>query len=85
MTRLWVLKSLRAGVLPREHRPLALWGLGNPFPADSIREAIFFFKVELLYNVVLVSALQPSESAIRVHTSLPFWISFPLKSPQSTE
>ena len=33
-----------------------------------------FVGVELLYNVALVSAVQQSESAIRIHVSLPFWI-----------
>ena len=33
--------------------------------------------VELLYNVALVSAVQPSDSAICIHVSPPSWISFP--------
>ena len=41
--------------------------------------------VELLYNVVLVSAVQQSESALCTHTSPHFWISFPFGSPQSSE
>ena len=45
----------------------------------------FFIGVELLYNVVLVSTVQQSESAIRRHISPPFWISFPLRSPQNIE
>ena len=39
----------------------------------------------MLYNVVLVSALQQSESAIYTHISLLFWISFPFRSPQIAE
>ena len=39
----------------------------------------------VFYNVVLVSAVQRSESAICIHISPLFWISFPLRSPQSTE
>ena len=39
----------------------------------------------MLYNGVLVSAVQQSESAIRIHISPLFWISFPFRSPQSTE
>ena len=31
--------------------------------------------MQLLYNVVLVSAVQRSESAICIHKSLPFWVS----------
>ena len=34
---------------------------------------------------VLVSALQQSESAIHIHTSHLFWISFSFRSPQSNE
>ena len=36
-------------------------------------------------RAVLVSLAQQSESAVCIHTSLPFWISFPFRSPQSTE
>ena len=42
-----------------------------------------FIGVELLYTAVSVSAVQQSESAIRIHISPLFWISFPLRSPQS--
>ena len=31
----------------------------------------FFFEIQLLYNVVLVSAVQQSESAVCVHMSPP--------------
>ena len=34
---------------------------------------------------VFPSAVQQSESTIRIHTPPLFWISFPFKSPQSTE
>ena len=49
-----------------------------------------FFKLifvggQLLYNVVLVSAVQQSASAVRIHISPLFWISFPFRSPQSIE
>ena len=40
---------------------------------------------ELLYNVVLVSAVQKSESAIRGHRFPLFWVSFPFRSPGNTE
>ena len=39
----------------------------------------------LLYNVVLVSAIQQSESVTHIHISPLFKISFPFRSPQSTE
>ena len=49
----------------------------------------FFFKlifigVELLCNVVLISAIEQIESSIHVDISPLFWISFPFMSPQST-
>ena len=56
--------------------------LGKPF------YFIFFnilIGVQLLYNVVFVSAVEQSESAISISTSPLFWISFPFRSPQSTE
>ena len=46
---------------------------------------LLFIGVQLLYNVVLVSTVQQSESAIRINISPLFWISFPFRSPQSTE
>ena len=45
----------------------------------------FFIGVQLLYNVVLISTVQQSESAICIHISSLFWISFPFRSPQRTE
>ena len=39
-----------------------------------------FIGVLLLYGVVLVSAVQQSESAIRIHIPLLLWISFPFRS-----
>ena len=39
----------------------------------------------LLYNIVLVSAVQQSESAICIHISPLLGISFPSRSPPSTE
>ena len=48
----------------------------------------FIFKkilLELLYNVVLVSTVQQSESAICIRISPLVWISFSFRSPQSIE
>ena len=42
-----------------------------------------FIGVQLLYNVVLVSTIQQNESALVIHTSTSFCISFPFRSPQS--
>ena len=44
---------------------------------------LFLFEVQLLYTGMSVSALQQSESAIHTYNSS-FWISFPFRSPQST-
>ena len=57
---------------------------------DRVRKVptFFLFKiltgVQLLCSAVLVSAVQQSESALCIHTSALFWISFPLRSPQSS-
>ena len=45
----------------------------------------FFIGVQLLYNIVLVSTVQQSESAIHIHISPLLWISFSFNSPQSIE
>ena len=42
----------------------------------------FFIGVQLLYNVVLVSAVQHSESALSRHIAPLFVNSFPSRSPQ---
>ena len=48
--------------------------------------SVFFFKLEYKrYSVVLVSAVQQSESATRIPVSPLPWISFLFMSPQSTE
>ena len=46
---------------------------------------LIFIGIELLYNVVFVSAVQQSESTIHIHISPLFWISLPFRSPHSTE
>ena len=38
---------------------------------------IFFIRVQLLYNAVLASSVQQSESALCVHIPPPFWASLP--------
>ena len=45
----------------------------------------FFIGVKSLYKVVLISTEQQSESATCTHISPLLWISFPFRSPQSTE
>ena len=84
-------KSLEPGA----QRPLGTGqGLTSPSPflfLFPLQEIFYFIKnkifigVYLLYNVVLVSTVQQSESAIRIHIAPLFWISFPFRSPQSTE
>ena len=44
-----------------------------------------FIRVQLIYNVVLVSAVQQSESVIHIHISTLFQILFPYGSLQSIE
>ena len=39
----------------------------------------------MLYNAVLLSTVQQSESAIRIHISPLLWISSPSRSPPNTE
>ena len=43
------------------------------------------FLLELLYRVVLIAAIQQSESAEGIHGPPLFWISFPFRSWQSSE
>ena len=45
----------------------------------------FFIGVQLLCNTVLVYTVQQSETAIRIHISPLFQISFPFRSPQNIE
>ena len=46
---------------------------------------LIFYWSWLLYNAVLVSAVEHSDSAKHVHTPPLFWISFLFRSPQSIE
>ena len=46
---------------------------------------LIFIAIELLYDVVLLSSVQQSESAVCIHISPCFWISFPFRPPQSIE
>ena len=45
---------------------------------------VLFFGI-LFYSAVLVLAVQQTESAVCIHISPLFWISFLFRSPQSTE
>ena len=38
---------------------------------------LIFIGVQLLYNVVLVSAVRQNQSAMHIHVSPSFWTSFP--------
>ena len=46
---------------------------------------LFFIDVWLIYNVVLVSGVQPNDSVIHIHISLLFQILSPCRLLQSTE
>ena len=41
---------------------------------------LIFTGVQLLFNVVLISAVQQSEPAMHIHVSPLFWISSPFRS-----
>ena len=62
--------------------------LWRNFYSDSLSILFFFqlifIRVYLLYNVVLVSSVEQSESAMCIHVTL-FWISFSFRLPQSIE
>ena len=45
----------------------------------------FFIGVYLLFTALSLSAVQQSKSAMHMHISPLFWISFPLRLPQKTE
>ena len=86
--------SLRESTeMPTTHKKTPLDRLQIPSPSSqplktlskTLPFKLIFIGVQLLYNVVLISAGPQSESVIHVHTSTPFWISFPFRSPQSTE
>ena len=55
----------------------------------NIRSLLFFFifyiGVHLIYNVVLVSGVQQSDSVIHLHIFILFQIIFPYRLLQSTE
>ena len=46
--------------------------LKKPKLLDGFQESIFFIRVYLIYNVVLVSAVEQSESVIHIHVSTLF-------------
>ena len=59
----------------------------SPLAKDSPLSARppIFFGMHLVYNVVLVSTIQQSESAVCIHISPLFWIYCLYRSPQSAE
>ena len=79
--------------MPTTHTKSPLDHLQIPSPSSQPLKTLskmlpfklIFIGVQLLYNVVLISTVQQSEAGMHVHTSTPFWISFPCRSPQSTE
>ena len=58
--------------------------LGFQIPQTFVFLLLIYIRAELLYNGVLVSAIQKNESSICLHISPLFWISFSFRSPQST-
>ena len=62
--------------------------LKKPKLLDGFQESFFFFliRVCLIYSVVLVAAIEQSESVIHIHVSTLFLkILFPYRSVQSIE
>ena len=51
--------------------------------ANSQTRLSDFTSLESLYDLVPLSTVQQSESAVHVHMSPLFWNSFPFRSPQS--
>ena len=56
----------------------------DPFKLQN-KPMDLFFLLELIYSVVLVSAVQKSDSVIRIHVSILFQILFPFRLLQSIE
>ena len=54
-------------------------------PENTFFFFLIFIGVQLIYNVVLVSGVQQSESVMHIHISTLFQIVFPYRSLQSTE
>ena len=65
--------------IPQTEEPSGL----SPWGCKELDMTERLSTTQLLYNVVLVSAVQPSESAIRTHISPLVCISFPFRAPQS--
>ena len=53
-----------------------------PFP---LTPSFFFIGVQLLFYIILTSAVQHSELATHIHISTLLWISFPFMSPQTID
>ena len=82
----WVVSSLRL-------RSFNCFQAGTTYTSHRtwlrVRSPIFlsliiFIGVQLLYNIVLVSTVQQSESATYIRICPLFWISFPSRSPENT-
>ena len=73
------------GPRQREHRVLTTGRQGIPKKECFLIFKFIFIGVQLIYNVVLVSAVQQSESVIHMHISTLFQILFPYRSLESIE
>ena len=58
--------------------------VGYPEPLLCDLFLLIFIALYLLYNVVLVSIVQQSDSASHMPLSPLFWIAFPFRAPSST-
>ena len=72
-------KGPQSFILPCAGRPMC-WYINFPI-TQCFLNFFFLIGVQLLYNVVLVSAVQQSESAICIHISPPSWTSLPPHTP----
>ena len=72
-------ENKRAGVRRKQQSVMGSYG---PFFSFKKKK---YFKVELIYNVVLISALNLSHSVIHIHIPVLFKSLFPYRPLRSTE
>ena len=87
-SKIW--RQVENTVEKRRGRKREKWAQQHCLFLHWLRTALFppaphFFGMHLLYNTVLVSTIQQSESAVCIHISPLFWISCLFRSPQSAE
>ena len=53
--------------------------MGRKFCNEVLKNFLFYIEVQLIYNAVLVSHVQQSNSVIHIHISILFQILFPFR------